>query len=353
MRDTVITMSITLETIAKLAGVSRGTVSRVVNRQPGVKQAVRDKVLAVIEETGYVPNPQARSLAGGKTENIGVVVFGNDPLFLTHHIFFEVLQGIQNHSTLNAYDLLLFSNRSDRDKEYWKRIGDKRKVDGLIIMGEHIREEYLQYYYDRELPFVLVGKRLIEKFPVHCVTSNYRKGAYEGTKHLLDQGLRRIVVLRGLLHTYHENERFAGFVQAMEEVGLDPDVSLVLNGQADKQTAYAEVSRLLRSGATFDGVFAGNDLMAFGCIEAMRDFGLRVPDDAAVVGFDDIQAAQYFAPPLTSVRQDKTKMGQEATQLLMKLLSGELDRNVPCDVTIECRLIVRQSSVKQAGRSKA
>ncbi|MDF2662257.1 MAG: transcriptional regulator, LacI family, partial [Paenibacillus sp.] len=128
-------MSYTLESIAKLSGVSRGTVSRVINNQPGVKPAVRERVLGVIAETGYVPNPQARSLAGGRTENIGVVVFGNSPLFLSHHLFFEVLQGIQSHSTLNAYDLVLFSNRSDRDAEYWKRIGDKRKVDGLIIMG--------------------------------------------------------------------------------------------------------------------------------------------------------------------------------------------------------------------------
>ncbi|MEF3304465.1 LacI family DNA-binding transcriptional regulator [Paenibacillus sp. GYB003] len=341
-------MSNTLESIAKLAGVSRGTVSRVINRQPGVKQAVRDKVMAVIAETGYVPNPQARSLAGGKTENIGVVVFGNNPLFLTHHIFFEVLQGIQSHSTLNAYDLVLFSNRSERDKEYWKRIGDKRKVDGLIIMGEHIREEYLHYYYDRDIPFVLVGKRLTEPFPMQCVTSDYRKGAYEGTKHLLDQGLRRIAVLRGLLNTYHENERFSGFAQALEEAGLDPDVSLVMNGQADKQTAYEETGRLLRSGQTFDGLFAGNDLMAFGAIEALREFGLRVPEDVAVVGYDDIQAAPYFAPPLTSVRQDKLRIGREAAQLLMKLLNNELNRSAPTDVIVESTLVIRQSSLKRA-----
>ncbi|WP_127587202.1 LacI family DNA-binding transcriptional regulator [Paenibacillus koleovorans] len=339
-------MSNTLESIARLAGVSRGTVSRVINNQPGVKPQVRERVQHVIAETGYVPNPQARSLAGGRTENLGVVVFGNNPLFLTHHIFFEVLQGIQSHSTLNAYDLLLFSNRSDRDQEYWKRIGDKRKVDGLIIMGEHIREEYLQYYYDRDIPFVLVGKRLIDKFPVHCVTSDYRRGVYEGTRHLLSQGIRRIVILRGLLNTYHENERFAGFAQALEEADIDLDISLVLNGQADKATAYSEMQRLLASGARFDGVFAGNDLMAFGAIEAMRERGLQVPGDVGVVGYDDIQAAQYFAPPLTSVRQDKLRMGQEATQLLMKLLNGELDRSVSCDVMIESKLVVRESSIR-------
>ncbi|MFC3767844.1 LacI family DNA-binding transcriptional regulator [Paenibacillus sp. GCM10012303] len=337
-------MSYTLESIAKLSGVSRGTVSRVINNQPGVKPAVRERVLGVIAETGYVPNPQARSLAGGRTENIGVVVFGNSPLFLSHHLFFEVLQGIQSHSTLNAYDLVLFSNRSDRDAEYWKRIGDKRKVDGLIIMGERIEESYLQYYYERDIPFVLVGKRLSDNIPLFCVTSDYRKGAYEGTKHLLDQGQRKIVLIRGLLNTYHENERYAGYVQALEEAGLAPDESLMLFGQAEKQTAYAEMSRLLEGGAMFDGVFSGNDLMAFGAIEAMKERGLRIPQDVAVVGYDDIEAAQYFAPPLTSVRQDKRRIGQEATQLLMKLLHNQIDRSVPSDIIIESRLVIRDSS---------
>lgn len=337
-------MSYTLESIAKLSGVSRGTVSRVINNQPGVKPAVRERVLGVIAETGYVPNPQARSLAGGRTENIGVVVFGNSPLFLSHHLFFEVLQGIQSHSTLNAYDLVLFSNRSDRDAEYWKRIGDKRKVDGLIIMGERIEESYLQYYYERDIPFVLVGKRLSDNIPLFCVTSDYRKGAYEGTKHLLDQGQRKIVLIRGLLNTYHENERYAGYVQALEEAGLEPDESLMLYGQAEKQTAYAEMSRLLEGGVTFDGVFSGNDLMAFGAIEAMKERGLRIPQDVAVVGYDDIEAAQYFAPPLTSVRQDKRRIGQEATQLLMKLLHNQIDRSVPSDIIIESRLVIRDSS---------
>ncbi len=110
------------------------------------KKKFEKKVERIIKETGYHPNPQARVLAGGTTENIGVVVFGNNPYYLFHHIFYEVLQGIQSFSTLNSYDLLLFSNKSEADQDYWKRIADKRKIDGLIIMGEYIRKEYLEYY---------------------------------------------------------------------------------------------------------------------------------------------------------------------------------------------------------------
>lgn len=338
-------MAHTLETIAKLAGVSRGTVSRVVNNQSGVRPAVREKVLQVISETGYHPHAQARSLAGGRTENIGVVVFGNDPNFLSHHIFYEVLQGIQSHLTLNLYDLLLFANRSVMDSEYWKRIGEKRKVDGLIVMGENIQEEYLAYYHEKKLPFVLVGKRNFQQIPLYCVTSNYRQGAQEGVAHLIDQGREKIVFLRGYPDTYHEDEKLAGYQVALTQAGLGMDESLVVDGNAQLQNAYEKIKALIEQGIAFDGVFAGNDLMAFGAIEALREKGIRVPYDVSVVGYDDIQAAAYSNPKLTTVRQDKQVLGQKATELLMKLMKGEEKQTEGVDLFVESQLIVRDSSV--------
>lgn len=335
----------TLESIAKLAGVSRGTVSRVINNQPGVRAEVRERVLRIIAETGYHPNAQARSLAGGRTENIGVVVFGLSPLFLTHHIFYEVLQGIQSHHIMNEFDMLLFSNKSETDRDYWKKIADKRKVDGLIIMGEIIREEYLVYYASHNIPFVLVGKKTAGDLPLFCVTSNYRKGAYDATAHLLSQNRRRIVYIRGIINTYHEDERYAGYQQALAEAGIELDPNLVLYGNADKHQAYLEMQRLIRQGDPFDAVWAGNDLMAFGAIEALKENGFSVPSDVAVVGYDDIQAAQYYHPPLTTVRQDKIRLGYEAAGLLAELLQGKVDRNQSKDIVVENELIVRQSSV--------
>lgn len=338
-------MAHTLESIAKLAGVSRGTVSRVINNQQGVKPIVRERVLQVIRETGYHPNAQARSLAGGRTENIGVVVFGNDPNFLSHHIFYEVLQGIQSHLTLNLYDLLLFANRSVMDREYWKRIGEKRKVDGLIVMGENIREEYLLYYHEKKLPFVLVGKRNFNQVPLFCVTSDYREGAYEGVTHLIEQGRKKIVFLRGNPDTYHEGEKLAGCQKAFDQAGLKMDLNLVINGQANQQAAYEQIKALIEQGIAFDGLFAGNDLMAFGAIEALREKGFRVPQDVSVVGYDDIQAASYFSPKLTTVRQDKQALGQKATELLMRLMKGEEEHAEGSDLFVESQLIVRESSV--------
>lgn len=337
-------MKHTLESIAKLAGVSRGTVSRVVNGQAGVKEPVREKVQRIIEETGYYPHPQARSLAGGRTENIGVAFFGRHPDVLTHHIFYEVLQSIQTHSAANNYDLLLFGNRGSGDPDYWKRIGTRRKVDGLIIMGEDIQPGYLQYFRQKDIPFVLVGKRVYPGLPLLCVTSEYRKGAYTAVTHLLDRGRRQIAYIQGIPETYHESERFAGYCAALEENGLAFDPSLVLAGQASQEEARRQTEQLLAGGHRFDAVFAGNDLMAFGAIEALTAHGRRVPDDVAVIGYDDIQAAAQWTPPLTTMTQNKERLGREAMTLLLRVLKGERQPDESQDIMIPSELIVRAST---------
>jgi LacI family transcriptional regulator len=331
----------TLESIAALAGVSRGTVSRVINNQPSVKPEVRQKVLAIIAEKGYTPHPQARSLAGGKTGNIGVIVFGAKLDFLTHHIFYEVLQGIQLITATNSYDLLLFSNRSDYDHEYWKKIAISRKIDGLIIMGENIREEYLQFYRDQGIPFVLIGKRIYDGLPLACVTSDYRQGTYDATKYLIGQGKRSIVYIQGLIGTPHEEERYAGYRQALHDAGIAFRLELVAVGKAEQEEARKQMDRLIAEGLAFDAVFAANDLMALGAIESLTMHNYRVPQDIAVIGYDDIQAAAFMNPPLTTVRQHKQKLGQHAVELLLDMLRGELDWHASKDVVIESDLIIR------------
>ncbi|MHA0857211.1 LacI family DNA-binding transcriptional regulator [Paenibacillus sp. CMAA1364] len=337
-------MKHTLESIAGIAGVSRGTVSRVINGLPGVRPTVREKVLDIIEQTGYVPHPQARSLAGGKTGNIGVMVFGPKPDFLSHHIFYEALQGIQAGSIANAYDLLLLANRSEYDSDYWKKVATMQKVDGLIIMGEDIQQEYLLYYREQGIPFVLIGKRNFDALPIACVTSDYREGAYQATSHLLQKGRRRILYVQGLMDTYHENERFAGYLQALSEVGIKHDTSLVIHGRAVQEEARQQIKLLLERETPIDAIFAANDLMALGAMESLLERGYRIPQDIAVVGYDDIQAATYSSPPLTTVRQDKMRLGKEAVGLLLEMLRGNIEEDESKDIIIENELIIRATT---------
>ncbi|MCU6711453.1 LacI family transcriptional regulator [Paenibacillus sp. J5C_2022] len=337
-------MAHTLESIAKLAGVSRGTVSRVINGQPGVREEVRKKVLEVIREHQYQPNMQARGLAGGKTENIGVVVFGLTPSFLSHHIFYEVIQGIQEHVASRAYDLLLFADRRPYDMDYWRMIADKRKIDGLIVMGEDIQDEYLQYYYDKKLPFVLVGKRLASDIPLHCVTSDYSDGVNKAVTHLIAGGKKRILYISGYSGTYHESKRYEGYCDAHRQAGLPADPQLIVAGYAEEQRAYEVIRQLVQDGRTFDAIFAANDIMALGVVRALQERGLRVPEDIAVVGYDDIAAARYANPPLSTVRQDKSGLGEAAARMLLGRLAGELDPSQSHDIYIPNELIVRSSS---------
>ncbi|MNI59909.1 HTH-type transcriptional regulator AscG [compost metagenome] len=189
-----------------------------------------------------------------------------------------------------------------------------------------------------------MGKRNFDHLPLVCVTSNYRSGAYQATRHLLDRGRTQIAYIQGILNTYHENERFAGYSQALVEAGLQVDPSLVMSGSAEQAEARRQMKDLLERKIPFDAVFAANDLMAFGAIESLFEYGVRVPEDVSVIGYDDIQAAPYFTPPLTTVRQDKIRLGQEAIGLLINMLHGTLDENVSKDVLIENELVIRGST---------
>jgi LacI family transcriptional regulator len=216
-----------------------------------------------------------------------------------------------------------------------------RKVDGLIIMGEHIQQEYLLYYRQQKIPYVLIGKRNFDPLPLACVTSNYRSGAYQATNHLLERGRRRIVYIQGLTDTYHENERFAGYCQALLEAGIELNPSLVIVGRADQEAARGQMKQLLERNVSFDAVFAANDLMAFGALESLFERDYRIPQDISVIGYDDIQSAAYFSPPLTTVRQDKKRLGQEAVGLLLDIFRGNLDENESKDIIIDSELVIR------------
>lgn len=305
---------------------------------------VREKLERIIEETGYIPHPQARSLAGGKTGSIGVIVFGLHSNILTHHIFYEVLQGIQLSSGAEDYDLLLFANRSGSDHEYWKRVATRRKVDGLVIMGEQIREPYLQFYREQNIPFVLVGKRDFPDIVLQCVTSDYYMGAYNATQHLLQQGRKNIVYIDGIGGIFPEQERFRGFLAALLEAGIDFKQAYKIVGEASQQTAREQMIKWLQREDPIDAVFAANDLMAFGAIAALKTRDYEIPSEVAVVGYDDVQAAAMFHPPLTTVRQDKLRLGQEAFMLLKKLMEGELSIVEPVEIKLSNELVIREST---------
>ena len=310
----------TLESIAKIAGVSRSTVSRVLNRQQYVRPKVRERVLEVIRKERYYPNAMARSLVSNRSNAVGIVVFGLDPLFLSNQLFFEIIQGIQRKALECDIDLMLYSPENE-EKEYCHKIVGRGNVDGLIVMGELIHVDYLRIFHRAGLPMVLIGKRDVGELEIPHVCTNYVVGAEEAVRHLIGTGRRSIAMMQCFREPLHEREKLEGYKKALGENGVSFNPALVLEGLAVQERAQEEIRKMLEAGERIDGLFAANDLMAQGAIQELQRLGLRVPEDVSVIGFDDIITARTFNPPLTTVRQDKLRLGGEALEVLTEVLT--------------------------------
>lgn len=339
----------TIETIARLAGVSRSTVSRVLNNHPNVSEAVRRRVLEVVSQQGYHPNAMARGLAGRRTYNIGVVVMGLQPNYLSHGVFYEVLLGIQEVLSQTDYDLLLYSAGMGDDEAFCRRILAKSQVDGLVVMGELVRPQHLELLLSGGKPIVTVGRK--DGPPVPYVSVDNIRGARLAIRHLVSLGHRRIGIIRGLPGLQPGIDRHLGYQMALEEAGLPYDDALVVFGGADRKHGWQAMDKLMSLPNPPTAVFATSDPAAIGAMEYLLAKGYRIPDDVAVVGFDDIPAAAMVVPPLTTVAQPKAELGRQAARTLLQMLNeGAV---VAGGIYLDPELVVRQSCGGDQERKKA
>lgn len=329
----------TLEGIAKVAGVSRSTVSRVINEEPNVREDVRERVWRVVEELSYHPNAAARSLARHHSQILGVVIpqavtfiFG-DPFFPT------LLQGISDAASEKDYHLMLsmLSERS-AEKDFYRRALRSRMLDGVLISSALFDDPMIPQLIKDHTPFVVVGRT--PQYPeVSYVDVDNRHGGQTATAHLIRQGRRRIAVITGPLRTIPSTDRLDGYQLALTEAGLPVDKSLIAEGDFTEVGGYVAMQKLLPEKP--DAVFASSDLMALGALRAMRQVGICVPDDIALIGFDDAQVAAYMEPPLTTIRQPVYTLGATAFGLLLQLL--ESDTHDPLRTILPIELVVRRS----------
>ncbi|HYF92550.1 MAG TPA: LacI family DNA-binding transcriptional regulator [Symbiobacteriaceae bacterium] len=311
---------VTIEDVARLAHVSRATVSRVLNEHPNISDDVRKRVLKVMEETGYRPNTVARSLAGKRSTNIGVAVFGLHPNYLAHGVFQEAIMGIQEVLTDSDYDLLLYSSHGHADDKFCRQILAKAQVDGLVVMGELVAPEHLQVLIGGGLPVVTVGRK--DGPPVPYVSVDNIRGAHLAAEHLIRLGHRRIGIIRGVPGLQPGVDRLMGYQRALEGNGIAYDPTLVVVG-VDKVQGRAAMEQLLSLPEPPTAVFGISDPATIGAMEYAQERGFRVPDDVAFVGFDDIQAAGMVSPALTTVRQPKAELGRQAARVLLGMIGGQ------------------------------
>ncbi len=325
---------VTLAMVAQEAGVSASTVSRILNGTAGVTSAKKAAVEAAIAKLGFVPNPVARGLAGGRTLSIGVVTQSIGSPF-----YAVALRGIERELDRTGYSPLFVSGHWNAHEEArCIEVLRSRRVDGIILLTGRLDDAALAAC-ARALPVVVTGRTL--KAP-GLFTMNFDnfEGGRLATQHLIALGHRRIAFIAGDPRHPDASERQRGYRAALEAAGIGHDSRLVVPGMYSEESGEQAVERLLAQGQRFTAIFAANDQMAIGAALALHRRRLRVPEDVSLVGFDDLPVARYLTPPLSTVQHPAHEMGRLAATAILQLLRGEEpDVQVPPP-----RVIARESS---------
>jgi len=306
----------TIIDVARRAGVSYATVSRVINNEAYVKAETRQRVLQALIDLDYVANRQARSLRGGRTHMIGLLVRDLGTGYIG-----EIIRGIDLELGERQYDLLLYTThgRGQRESDYVATL-TRGMVDGLLLVLPRTPEDYLAKLRQTHFPHVLIDHQGIDMAGPAVGATNWQ-GGYDGTAYLVALGHQRIGFITGDLTLGCAVERRAGYQAALCHHGLPSEPSLIVEGDFSQTAGYNGTKSLLALQKPPSAIFASNDAMAFGVMEAAREQGLRIPEDLSIVGFDDIPQAKSFHPALTTVHQPLEAMGRVATQMLFGYLA--------------------------------
>lgn len=329
----------TLEEIGRLSGASRSTVSRVINGQPGVRDETRQRVLQVIEQTGYQPNAAARSLAARRSQVLGLIIPTAVQFLFTDPYFPRLIQGITQACNQHDYTLSLYLFQTPAEEEaIYPRVLRTGFVDGVILSSTQVDDPLIPQLAANQVPFVVVGR------PLNAPTASYVDveniiGGHSATSHLLRLGYQRVATITGPMNAIAGLERLEGYKQALQERGRTPDPALIAFGDFTEAGGYTAMRQLLPHQP--DAVFAASDMMALGALRAMREVGLSVPGDIALVGYDDMTPAPIVEPPLTTVRQPIRRMGSQAVEMLIDLLHNGL--TPPRRLVLPTELVIRAS----------
>ncbi|MBM7491147.1 DNA-binding LacI/PurR family transcriptional regulator [Micromonospora luteifusca] len=310
----------TLEAVAARAGVSRATVSRVVNGSTTVAEPIREAVTRAVAELGYVPNLAARSLVTQRTDSIALVMpEAATRVFSDDQVFPGIIRGVSQELEAADKQLVLMLAGSPAGHHRVERYTTGRHVDGVLFASLHGADPLPGTLARLGIPVVVSGRPLGD-VPVPYVDVDHVGGVTAAVRHMIDSGRRRIATIAGPQDMVAGIERLRGYRATVADAGLP---ELIAVGDFTRESGSAAMRRLLAEHPDLDGVFAASDLMAHAALRTLREAGRRVPEDVAVVGFDDIETAAYTEPPLTTVRQPIVELGRRMTRQLLRLAAGE------------------------------
>jgi len=334
-------MSPTLEEVARLAGVSRSTVSRVINDHPNVRPQTRKQVWQVIRKSGYQPHAVARSLVTNRTQIVGMVIPEAVTTLFTDPFFSILLRGATNACNAHRYQLMLslFAASADQQERYQNLLGNGY-LDGVIVASAPLDDPLISNLLHDRVPFVSVGRHPNRQ--VHSVDVDNIGGARMAVEHLIGLGHRRIATITGRLDTTHGQDRLEGYRQALEAHGVPVEEGLIVEGDFTERSGMVGIQRLLP--ASLSAVFVASDTMAVGALKALRQAGRQVPQEIALVSFDDIAVASAIEPGLTTVRQPIERMGSMAVEVLLSLVESSPEEEAPVHrIVLPTELVVRAS----------
>ncbi len=333
--------TITLKDLANKANVSIVTVSRALNGHPDVSETTKNRILSLAEKLNYKPDVFARGLKAKKTQSIGIVIpDNNDPSYG------EILQGCNTSAQKYGYHIIISTliNKGynvDEEIDAIRNLIAKR-IDGLLLHPEQEEPKYLKALKDCPIPFVLLNRSPKE---IECdyVTHNHEKGAYLAIKHLIERGHKKIFYLIRKPSTGSGLARIRGCEKAVDQCGLSNVSINLIECKDDIESAYLQTKSLLHEKKELTAIYTWDDIMAIGAKKAILEYGLKIPDDIALIGHNNIQIVNFLSHPLTTINQNIVEVGKIACELLIQRLNNELPIK-PQQIILEPNIIIRQST---------
>ena len=329
----------TIKDVAKMAGVSTTTVSHVINKTRFVAKETEEAVMQAIKSLKYSPSAVARSLKVNTTKSIGMIVTTSESPY-----FAEIIHAVEDHCYRQGYSLFLCNTQNDPEKiKNHVEMLTKKRVDGLLVMCS----EYTQHSLDVLSSFSSVPMVVMDWGPntdTDIIEDNSFTGGYLATKHLIDCGHKAIGLIAGELDKTTARTRYEGFVKAMNETNLPIHENWIMEGFFEPEDGYECMNKILAQDSLPTAVFCCNDVMALGAISAITEKGLRVPDDISIIGYDNIHSSRFYAPPLTTIHQSKSRLGAQAVNLLFERIANkDNDNHEKHRIAIHPELVIRKS----------
>jgi DNA-binding LacI/PurR family transcriptional regulator len=335
-RDTRDMKPVSIKDVARAAQVSHPTVSRALRNSPLVNSETAERIRQIADTMGYRANAVARGLVTRRTWTIGAVVTTIADPFIG-----EVVSGVEELANDKGYSVILANSNGDSERELRVvRLFQERRVDGIVVLSSRVGALYMPLLTELKVPIVLINSHHPDQF-AHSVIIDNLGGSTAAVQHLIQLGHRRIAYIGDQNGLQSDTERFAGYRQALTLADYRFVPELVVHGSGTAEGSLPAMKRLLALEEPPSAVFCYNDLTAVGALRAIRDKGLRVPEDISVIGFDDLAIASFTDPPLTTVRQPKEEMGRMAIEILCNLLAGIQEQ---VQIKVPGELIVRQST---------